>query len=82
MYRFLKKDRFHQHLRNHPHHKPDISKWNTNNVTDMIGVFYGCSSLSSLPDISKWNTNNVTDMSDMFYGIINSLLIPQKFLKF
>ena len=42
---------------------PDISKWNTNNVTNMNNMFYGCSSLTSLPDISKWNTNNVTNMS-------------------
>ena len=40
---------------------PDISKWNTNNVNDMMGMFNFCSSLSSLPDISKWNTNNVKD---------------------
>ena len=45
---------------------PDISKWNTNNVTNMISMFFGCSSLSSLPDISKWNTNNVTNMNNMF----------------
>jgi len=42
---------------------PDISKWNTNNVTEMIFLFYGCSSLKSLPDLSKWNTNNVTYIS-------------------
>ena len=32
---------------------PDISKWNTNKVTDMSSLFYYCSSLESLPDISK-----------------------------
>ena len=32
----------------------------------MSGMFYNCSSLSSLPDISKWNTNNVENMSWMF----------------
>ena len=42
---------------------PDISKWNTNNVTDMSWMFLGCPSLSSLPDISKWTTKNVKDMS-------------------
>ena len=42
---------------------PDISNWNTNNVTNMSYIFYGCSSLKSLPDISKWKTNNVTDIS-------------------
>ena len=43
---------------------PDISKWNTKNVTNMSCMFYYCESLNSLPDISKWNTKNVTDMSD------------------
>ena len=38
----------------------DLSKWNTENVTNMSGMFYNCSSLLSLPDISKWNTYNVT----------------------
>ena len=42
---------------------PDISKWNTNNVTNMEGLFANCSSLISLPDISKWNTNNTIDLS-------------------
>ena len=46
----------------------DLSKWNTNNVTNISYLFYECSSLSSLPDISKWNTKNVTDMSWMFYA--------------
>ena len=61
---------------------PDISKWNTNNVTDMSYIFFWCSSLSSLPDISKWNTNNYTNMYHMFYGclsIIISKIIKAKF---
>ena len=37
-------------------------------ITDMSGMFYGCSSLNSLPDISKWDTKNVTNMSYMFSG--------------
>ena len=45
---------------------PDISKWNTNNITDMSFIFALCSSLSSLPDISKWNTINVTNISAIF----------------
>jgi surface protein len=32
----------------------------------MIGMFYGCSLLSSLADISKWNTSNVENMKYMF----------------
>ena len=60
---------------------PDISKWNTNNVTNMSYLFNGCSSLSSLPDISKWNTNNVTinDMSFMFNECSNTIF--SKFIK-
>ena len=34
---------------------PDMSKWDTKNVTDMFGMFYGCTSIKSLPDISKWD---------------------------
>ena len=44
---------------------PDISSWNTNNVTDMSGLFFS-TSLKSTPDISGWNTSNVTNMSYMF----------------
>ena len=45
------------------YHLPDISKWDTKNVTNTNHVFCDCNSLSSLPDISKWETKNVTDMS-------------------
>ena len=34
---------------------PDISKWDTKNVTNMSGMFDGCKSLKELPDISKGN---------------------------
>ena len=44
---------------------PNISKWNTSNVTNMSYMFYGCSKLKSLL-IDKWNVSNVTDMSYMF----------------
>ena len=46
----------------------DISKWNTNNVTNMDFLFSNCESLSSLPDISKWNTINVIKMKNLFSG--------------
>ena len=41
---------------------------NTENVTDMAGMFYGCSSLESL-DLSHFDTKNVTGngMDGMFY---------------
>ena len=48
---------------------PDISKMNTNNVTDMSFMFFECKSLSSLPDISNWNTINVTNMSICFMNV-------------
>ena len=38
---------------------------NTQNVTDMNGMFDGCSSLTSL-DVKHFNTQNVTDVYDMF----------------
>ena len=53
----------------------DLSKWNTNNITDMSYLFSGCSSLSSLPDLSNWNTNSITDMSYLFY-LCFSLPLP------
>ena len=42
----------------------------TASVTDMIGMFSGCSKLASL-DLSGWNTAKVTDMSGMFYDCKN-----------
>ena len=34
---------------------PDISQWNTSNITNMSHMFDGCLSLKILPNISKWN---------------------------
>ena len=45
---------------------PDISNWNTKNVTNMKGLFYCCNSLQSIPDISKWNTEKVKNISQIF----------------
>ena len=55
---------------------PDLSKWNTINVTDMKYMFFCCSSLTSLPDISEWNTINVTDMNHMFSYCKSLLSLP------
>ena len=51
--------------------------FNTENVTDMSGMFDGCSSLTSL-NLPGWNTENVTDMSGMFDGCssLTSLNLP------
>ena len=55
---------------------PDISNWNTMNVTKMNHLFYGCNSLKSLPDISNWNTNKVTNMKSMFSNCSALISLP------
>ena len=45
----------------------DVSKFNTDKVTDMSGMFWGCKKLTSL-DLSSFNTAKVTYMGYMFYG--------------
>ena len=40
---------------------------NTENVTDMRRMFFGCSKLTSL-DVTKFNTAKVTKMNEMFYN--------------
>ncbi len=45
----------------------DIAKLDTSKVTNMWGMFSGCSSLKSL-DLSKFDTSKVTDMNAMFSG--------------
>jgi len=44
-----------------------IENLNTENVTRMSEMFYGCSNLTTL-DVSNFNTQNVTNMGSMFYG--------------
>ena len=43
----------------------DIENLNTANVTDMNGMFKGCSNLAEL-DVTHFNTANVTNMNEMF----------------
>ena len=43
-----------------------FKKFYRNNVTDMSGMFYECSSLKEL-NLNNFNTNNVTIMCAMFY---------------
>ena len=57
---------------------PDISKWNTKNVTNMKGLFCGCSSLKFLPDISKWNMNNV-QIYLVYFLIVHLYILYQIF---
>ncbi len=43
----------------------DLSKLDTSNSNNMIGLFHNCKSLKIL-DLSSFDTSNVTDMSSMF----------------
>ena len=45
--------------------KLELSKFNTNNVTDMYSMFSVCSKLKKL-NLSSFNTDKVTDMRYMF----------------
>ena len=36
---------------------PDLSKWDTSNINNMIWMFFECISLISLPVKSEWNTS-------------------------
>ena len=47
--------------------KLNLSSFNTQNVTYMGDMFFGCQSLTVL-DLTSFNTQNVTYMSDMFNG--------------
>ena len=57
---------------------PDISNWNTANVTDMSEMFAGCVSLKSLPDISRWRINENLSKDFMFDGCDENI-IPEDF---
>ena len=45
----------------------DVSHFDTSNVTNMGGMFWGCSSLTEL-NVSNFDTSNVTNMGGMFLG--------------
>ena len=57
---------------------PDISHWDTKNVTKMNWMFFDCSSLKSLPDISIWDIGKANEKYNMFIGCEN--IIP-KYIK-
>ncbi len=45
----------------------DVSKFNTENVTNMRGMFSGCRKITTL-DLSNFNTDNVTNTNTMFFS--------------
>ena len=57
---------------------PDISKWDTKNVTEMSYMFFNCKALKSLPDFSKWVLNKEVKKDRMFDGC-DKKIIPKNF---
>ena len=55
---------------------PDISNWETSNVTEMSCMFFRCISIVKIPDLSKWNLEKVTDKEYLFKGFKNFHNIP------
>ena len=56
---------------------PDISKWETQNVTNMSYMFSNCLKLKSLPDISIWTFKENLQKAFMFEKL-NKNVIPKK----
>ena len=56
---------------------PDISKWNTDGITEIYFVFLNCNSLISFPDLSKI-FKNMKWRSILFNDCFNSLYVPIK----
>ena len=46
---------------------PNISEWDTSNVTDMQGMFYYIGNVPFSSDLSKWDVHRVQNMQDMFF---------------
>ena len=47
---------------------PDLSSFDTSQVTDMGNMMLGWSSMTSPPDLSSFDTSQVTNMGYMMYG--------------
>ena len=60
---------------------PDISKWEMNQVENIVSIFQNCSSLSSLPDISKWKLKKNVNMKDIFNGCLSLCYLPNIFIE-
>ena len=54
---------------------PDISKWNTSNVTNMSFMFNNCYSLISFSDISNLGLTNKTPI-EVFVNCLNVVKLP------
>ena len=56
---------------NAPLADPDVSCWNTANVTDMSNMFYGA--VKANPDVSCWDVSQVMNMRNMFRGAVTAV---------
>lgn len=54
----------HKTFENCTSYNNDLTNWNTENVTDMLGTFNGCTVFNG--DLSSWNTENVITFRDTF----------------
>lgn len=48
---------------------PDISKWDTSNVTNMSAMFFGATAFNQ--PLNDWNVSNATTLTKMFSGASN-----------
>jgi surface protein len=46
----------------------DMSKLDTSTLADASGMFYNCSSLTTIGDLSSWDVSNLANASHMFDG--------------
>lgn len=44
----------------------NFNNWNTSNIVNMNGLFYGCINFNQ--NLNNWNTSNVVNMSNVFNG--------------
>ena len=49
----------------------DLTKFNPIGATSFLGMFSGCSKLTSVGDLSKWTGSNATNVAYMFNGDAN-----------
>ena len=61
---------------NKPTNIVEIVLRQTNVITNLSGMFYGCDRLYSCSGLSKLNIENVTDISGLFRNCINILKLP------
>ena len=54
----------------------DLSNFDTSDIVNMSGMFYGCKLLKHISGISCWNISNVIDMSYMFFYCESIQIFP------